>query len=319
MTEWRIPPLNENFDYVSAIQALESEGSRPVRKQHVVSKVILKRFASHSGNRKGWQLSRFDKALKKELDPKGLNGCGIVKDFIQYASASAESLWQEVETKLNDAIESAESGTLRGDGIDVIKSCIALHLVRTVRYCRIHQQSFIDSLGQVRTELLTSRRPMLEAAFRRRYHLEPAGRESLEVLFDNLVENWEAYHNSGALLRVSIEQIFHRIRSTLSELSVEVLHTPPKKQLLISDAPAFTFRHTNTGNLETNMAIGDSNGIAMPITKRCFVSIGPDRKDEQMTPQFVDKLNRIQIEIAERQLYYHPASSLRKFIEAVLA
>jgi hypothetical protein len=111
VARWVFPPLEPGFDYVAAMRALGSEEIRPVKNQHVVSKVVLKGFASLRG-RQGWQLARFDKRQCRELDPKALKACGKINDFVQYASGSAEALWHGVENRLGDAIKSAEDGTL---------------------------------------------------------------------------------------------------------------------------------------------------------------------------------------------------------------
>ena len=105
----------------------------------------------------------------------------------------------------------------------------------------------------------------------------------------------------------------------LDELTVEVLHAPPGSELIISDAPAFTFRHEADGSIALQMAIGDSHGIGLPITSKCFVAISPEPRDEEIAPERVETLNRIQVEVAERQLYYRPGRAVKGFVEAALA
>jgi hypothetical protein len=318
---WNFPPLNENFDYAGAMQALASEDIQPVKDQHVVSKVVLKGFASPSAGRRGWQLARYDKARRRELDPKGLNACGKVVGFIQCASGSAEKLWQGVETRLDGAIKSAEAGTLHQDEAQMkaIKDGIALHLVRTPYFRRVHESSFVEAMQAVRKEMLENNRPMLSEEFRRRYGLEPAGVEALDALLQGYFEKWKEYEESGALLRVSLEQSFYRVRSGLDDLTVQVLHVPLGQELIVSDSPAFTFAYDADGRMAIRMAIGDSNGIALPITSKCFVAISPEAKDEEIAPELVEHLNRVQVQLAERQLYYRPGSPSKRHIEAALA
>jgi hypothetical protein len=317
---WNFPPLNENFDYVGAMRALAAEEIQPVKDQHVVSRVVLKGFATPTAGQRGWQLGRYDKARRRELDPKGLNACGKVEGFVQYASGSAEALWQEVENRLDAAIKAAAAGRLHQDEAQVqaIKDGIALHLVRTPRYRRLHENSFVEAMRAVRKDMLENKQAMLKDGFRQRYGLEPAGVEALDALLHEYFEKWAGYEHSGALLRVSLEQNFYRVRSVLDELTVEVLHVPSGGELIISDAPAFTFRNEANGSIALQMAIGDSHGIGLPITSKCFVAISPEPRDEQMAPGVVETLNRIQVEVAERQLYYRPGSAVKGFIEAAL-
>jgi Protein of unknown function (DUF4238) len=316
VARWVFPPLEPGFDYVAAMRALGSEEIRPVKNQHVVSKVVLKGFASLRG-RQGWQLARFDKRQRRELDPKALKACGKINDFVQYASGSAEALWHGVENRLGDAIKSAEDGTLHRDEehVKTIKQGIALHLIRTPHFRRMHENSFVEAMRALRKEMLENKKTMLSAEFRRRYGLEPAGAEALELVLRQPFQRWQEFERTGALLRVSLEQSFYRVRSGLEELAVQILHVPASEELIISDAPAFTFAYDSDGTMATRMAIGNSHGIALPVTSKCLVAIGPEPKDEELLPDLVDTLNRIQVELAERQVYYKPGSSIKHFVE----
>ncbi|MEO7194259.1 MAG: DUF4238 domain-containing protein [Pseudonocardiaceae bacterium] len=317
MAKWVFPPLEPDFDYVAAMRALASEEIRPVKRQHVVSKVVLKGFASLKGRRQGWQLARFDKRRCRELYPKGLDACGKIDGFVQYASGSAEALWDGVEKKLGTAIESAEAGALHRDekNIKTIKQGIALHLVRTPHFRRIHESSFAEAVRALRKEMLENEQAMLSGEFRRRYGLEPAGAEARELVLDQPFQKWQEYEQTGMLLRVSLERSFYRVCSTLEEVAVQVLHVPAGKELIISDAPAFTFAYNPDGTMTTQMAIGDSHGVALPVTSKCLVAIGPEPKDEELLSGLVDNFNRIQVELAERQVYYKPSSSIKRFVE----
>jgi hypothetical protein len=319
MASWRFPPLRDGFDYLGAMQALASEDVRPVKDQHVVSKVVLKGFASRSA-RQGWQLARYDKLRRQELDPKGLNACGKIPEFIQYASGSAELLWHNVENRLDAAIRSTESGTLHADEMHVrtIKDGIALHLVRSPHYHRVHERSFIEAVHALRIEVLQNKQAMLAKEFRRRYGLDAAGLESLELLLRQYLEPWEEYERNGELLRVTMEQNYYRVCSVLDDLAVEVLHAPLGNEFIISDSPAFTFRTNPDGTMSVRMAIGDSHGIGLPITRKSFVAIGPESKNVEVSPDLVEQLNRIQVELAERQLYYRPGNRAKGLIDAVL-
>lgn len=317
---WVFPPLEPNFDYRAAIQALAADNLQPVKNQHTVSKVILRGFASTHGPQPGWRLGRYDKRLCRELDPKGLDACGKVPGFVQYASRSAEALWHSVETKLGPAIKSAEAGTLyaQAEQEAAIKDAIALHLVRTPHFRRIHQSSFLESMRAIRQEVLATRSVMLAEEFRRRYGLEPAGLEALEHILAAPLQAWQELEDSGGLFRVGLEQNFYRVRAALQGLRVQVLHVLIGQELLISDSPAFTFRYTPTGNMTVRMAIGDSNGIALPLTRKCLVATSPNATDEELVGDLVDNLNRIQVQIAERQVYYRPSSGLGHFVEQTL-
>ncbi|MGC7103081.1 hypothetical protein ACPZ19_51200, partial [Amycolatopsis lurida] len=76
-----------------------------ISKQHLLSKVIGKRFAAvpphpRAGLVEIVNLGRLD-AKSRFLGPDGF---GYVKNFVRYASKSLEELWQVVENKLDCAI-----------------------------------------------------------------------------------------------------------------------------------------------------------------------------------------------------------------------
>lgn len=270
MARWQIPPADPSDVYLRRLRELESEADKRIRNQHVVSRVILKGFAALGPRGAGWQLTPFDLRLGREQKPRGLAGCGRVPDFLSFASASAEQLWKSVEDQLHDAIAAARSGDLHNDNryAAAIKDCIALHLVRSIRYLEMHRSIITKSAEDVRRRALQSRKTMLQAEFRRRYKLEAAGPEALAMILEGSISEWLALDARGALVRTSMEAMFRRVRETLRAVAVEVLHVPRGYELLISDSPAVTLRYlAGKRGIEPNVAIGDSNCIVLPLAQ----------------------------------------------------
>jgi Protein of unknown function (DUF4238) len=243
-------------------------------------------------------------------------------NLLTYASASAEDTWNRVETHLAAAIQVARNDGLPDGGpeSDVIKNAIALHLVRNQRYLDIHHTAASASLTEIRREAPFRRAHLLKAEFHRRYGLHAAGPDALRTLLDEPLAGWEEFVASGALARISMESMFERICTTLRPLSVQVWHTPAGHDLLISDSPAFTFRYNNDFTaIETNMAIGDSHGVAFPIARDCLVSIGPNATDGIFSPDDVELFNSLQIQVARQYVYYRQGSILREWVRAAIA
>jgi len=321
MSKWVIPPADSSDVYLKRVRELESEANKRVKNQHVVSKVVLKGFAAPGSRGLGWQLTSFDLRLGHEQKPRGLSGCGRVPDFLTFASESAEQLWKSVEDQLHNAILAAREGNLHDHNahVEAIADCIALHLVRSIRYLELHQAIIAKSAESVRKEALHSRKAMLESEFRRRYGLEAAGPEALAIILKGPIAKWRDLDQRGALVRTSMEAMFRRVREALRTQAVEVLHVPRGYDLLISDSPAVTFRYL-AGNkgIEPNVAIGDSDSIVMPLARDCLVAIGPKAQDSELLPDQVSFFNRLQIAAGYRYVYYHPASGLRKFVQVTL-
>ncbi|MFF1612210.1 DUF4238 domain-containing protein [Amycolatopsis sp. NPDC058278] len=317
MAKWEIPAPDR--DYRERIDTLTTDAGSHVANQHIVSRILLKGFASRGhGSSKGCQLTAFDVERGRELTTRGLRGCAKVPAFLKFASKSAEALWQEVETRLGPPIDVARSGNLHASHPynDVIKDGIALHFVRSPRFLDVNQASAAEAMTGVRRETPYIRKDLLAAEFYRRYGFHAGGVEALRVLLDKPLDDWQKLIDDGALARVSMEMMFERVRATLQPLSLEILHVPPGCELLISDAPAFTFcTDGRTGITQVNMAIGDSHGIALPLARDCLAVISPDSLDAEITPEAVDMFNTIQVRIARKQVYYHPSGELRAFAE----
>jgi len=127
-------PSRDPADVLLRMQALAPEAStNHVEDQHVVSKVVLKRFVDVDGKWKGllypFRLCYPD-ARHRLLGP---DGCGKIKDWVIYASASAERLWKETEDRLPDALGALDDGILLSNRKHVvtIKNAVALHYARS--------------------------------------------------------------------------------------------------------------------------------------------------------------------------------------------
>jgi hypothetical protein len=78
--------------------------------QHVISKVIIKRYAGPSGPHQGLICPfRLDYPEARH-QPLGPDGCGKVRNFIPWGSASAEQLSKETEDRLSDALAAMDAG-----------------------------------------------------------------------------------------------------------------------------------------------------------------------------------------------------------------
>lgn len=318
--KWEIPPADPSDVYLQRLHELEPEADRRVRNQHVVSKVILKGFAAPGSQGAGWQLIPFDRRFG-EQKPKGLGGCGKVPDFLTFASESAEQLWKSVEDQLHDAIEATRTGHLHDQDahVEAITDGIALHLVRSLRYLELHRSIVTKSTEDVRREAMHSRKAMLQTEFQRRYGLQAAGPEALAMILEEPISKWRELDTHGAIARTSMETMFRRAREALRGQAVEVWHAPSGYELLISDSPAVTFRYlAENKGVETNVAIGDSHCIALPLALDCLVAIGPEAKESELLPDQVSFFNRLQIEVCYRHVYYRPGSGLKEFVQATL-
>jgi hypothetical protein len=322
VAKWNFPPGND--DYLELVARLPLDPGPVPHKQHVVSRAILRGFATPGSSGRGWSLTPFDVLEGRQLSDRGLRGCAYVEDFIVYAAQSAELVWKVVEDRLPGAIAAARQGflhTVDNGGLrDTITDAIALHFVRSSRRLRQHLRIAEQVTADVRTRALLEKQTMLVNDFVRRYGLIPAGPDALETVVDGALAPWRDAIENGALTRVALESLFERIRSGLRGMPIEVWHVPLGNELLISDNAAFTFAYTDDGaNITTNMAFGDSHGVVLPLASDCLVAVGSVPKDDRLVPAQVAFFNDLQIRNADAYVYFRPRSALAGFVKQRLA
>lgn len=318
MSRWEFPPFDPPEVFFDRVDRLDAAENR-IHNQHVVSKVVLKGFAAPSTN--GYALLPYDLKRRHQMKPRGLRGCGKVTDFLPYASESAEALWHSIENDLDAATKAARNGALHQNAshVETIRKGIALHLVRSQRYMEMHSRAMEKSLAEVADRAIEQRGDLIAREFTRTHGLLPAGREALESVLDKPIERWRKLQESGAMARVSVESMFHRVCTGFEGVEVEVWHTPPGVELLISDSPCLTIQYADGGNtVRANLAIGDSHTVTLPIAADCLVSLGPEAKDGELLPNQVSLFNRIQVDSGYKHVYYRPGSGLGTFVSDTL-
>ena len=233
-----------------------------------MSKVILRRFVGvdAEGDRLLYPYRlRYPNVRHKLLGP---DGCGKIKNFITYASASAERLWKETEDKLPDALAAVDDGTLLSspERLDTIKDAVALHYARSQATRIVHVRIFIQAAAASRNLWLTDWRPRLEAAFYRVKGFYAVGDQALGRFLDEMMQPSLDMAVSGQLFRERIEDIYLKTRTFVTSSGLEVL-TPGSSEFLIGDVPALTIPRNGTG-------LGALGGTAlMPLGPHHLVAL----------------------------------------------
>lgn len=300
-------------EYEAHLLRLQPEAAKLIKKQHVVSQVLLKRFAGQDKNG-GAVLVPFDLENGRELKQTGTAGCAWIPHFVPYASKSAEELWQAVEGKIGAAIDNIERGRFDLNIASTIKDAIALHLVRSIRYMQIHTNSTKLTPSRVLAKALREQYPALLREYVKRHGHTPSP-EDLIHFGDKLVTEQAEERFDGSHTRVMIEHTFDSAKRLMSGHAVQIWRTPPGAELLISDSPAFTMRYSADRRVvRPNVAIGDAHAIVMPLGRTTLACTGPKKKRAILTTEQVDFFNSTLIRNADRFVYYHPESQLKSFV-----
>jgi hypothetical protein len=307
-------PSQSPADMLRRIRELQAAwpAAGHVTGQHLISKVLLKRFAEPAGPYRGlicpFRLE-YPRARHRLVGP---DGCTKVDNFVAWASASVERLWKETEDRLADALAAMDAGTLFGnpEHVSVIKSAIALHFARSKATQVIHARVWAETVERGRRRWMTQHRQLLAYWFYRKKGFCPAGDEALGIFADELMGLSHSLAGSGALWRERIESLYLRARAMTEAAGLEIL-TPHGGEFLIGDVPALTVRadHAGVGVLG-GIALAEAQSVFLPIGLRHAAALGRTDRTIHLTPDQVSETNARQLRGAIDYVYLRPESPL---------
>lgn len=236
--------------------------SRPtVARQHVISQVVLRRYVEVLPE--GKRLVRVNLATG-QVELITTNAAGWVRDFVPVDSKATEDLWQQVENRLNPAMDAALNGTALGNAahLKTLKDAVALHFIRNPQTLEQHNKSFKDALDRFLDAV--AKTPVAAEAFRRKSHLAPASPGDLRLGAEAFYEPMMTLHRVGGMFRLSVQRLYENVCNRFDNRSVEIL-TPASanKEFLIGDGPAITLKQS-TGEF------GISQGITVDEADEIF-------------------------------------------------
>lgn len=311
-------PQHRPHRTVEQIRLLDVQSGLHVRKQHVVSQLILRRFTATNGSPHAGRIGSINlewpSAKPCYYFPAGT---GYIADFVRFASSTMEKVWHETENCLPEAIDACCDKTVlsRPDLIEVLKGAIAMHHVRNV-----HLRSFLDPIwhdrvAALRRLLLTERRAMTEHEFRRRYHGLVPGPGCLESIVDDALAPMEALWRDDGFFRDSLERLYRLSVSTLADWGLQVC-MPATGEFVLGDAPALAISSDGRIGLRDGVGLNEAVTIALPITPLCMIALGETDTYITLSQDQVDVLNCHQIRGSARHMYFRPGSNLEPFIRA---
>jgi hypothetical protein len=307
-------------DIARRIQELAQAPAEHVSGQHVVSKVLLRRFTATAGQEAGLLYPfrlRYPEARHQLLGP---DGCGKVPDFIAYASGSAERLWKEVEDRLHDALAALDTGTLSSSAAHqgAIKDAIALHYARSTAARVVHYRTFLSVYAASRALWMTDWRAALEAAFYQTKGYYATGNQALGRFLDDIMQPTLDMAATGQLFRVRIEDIYQKAREWITSSALEIL-TPGSSEFLIGDVPALTIpRGPGRPGVAAGTALGDARTVIMPLGPRHLAALSRTGLTAELTREQVAIANAYQVGGAAEYVWLRPGSGLENFVNSLL-
>jgi hypothetical protein len=304
-------------DLVSKARTAMSASSPRIARQHVISKAILRRLCEPGPGNAGLQLMRHD-LLNGTARPNGPGGVGYVRNFVKIDSQATEGLWQRTENALPQAIDAAISHAVLGDPglLCVLRDVIALHYVRNPQALEVHEQTFAEVFHNVADALTET--PAAAEAFRRRYGLEVAGPQARRLGAEELLAAVKHMFAQGALFRVRVQDLFETVQDRFRDSGVEILEpADPGTEFLIGDTPALPVEFaTGRAGVRAGITLGAANTVMLPLTPRLLVSLGPVTATKQVPPEFVEHVNHVQVQSAQRYVHHRLTAGFGAAIEA---
>jgi hypothetical protein len=198
-----IPSRRSPAEAIQRMEELGLEAGPHITGQHVISKVVMKRFAAAEGRDKG-QVCYISLDHPDQAYLHGPAGCGKVDDFLTFASGFLERLWKKTEDQMHDALLAVDNGTVLSSERHsaTIKDTIALHFARSLATRQVGEQLWQRVVLQEQTRWLCTPAGQreLQRLFRWRYGLDAAGPAALEVMLDEILapsmEMWTAAQSS---------------------------------------------------------------------------------------------------------------------------
>ncbi|WP_404870996.1 DUF4238 domain-containing protein (plasmid) [Kitasatospora griseola] len=326
MDQFPTPPAPGRTDaqeLLAHIRQLEAEPNKPVSRQHVVSQVLLRRFAAPGRGSTGNLVSWLDlHHPERHCKDKGTKALGFETDFVAFASGSLEELWNATEQRMGAAFAVLDDPAALGDReiAGTLRDTVALHFIRSLRFREVHNKAWKETYDAGLRRLLGEDRSRLDAAAVAEFGIYPGTQAAAEYFAQRFMETSQHLVDSGAVLRTAIEERFHRAREILAPHSVNVL-VPAEGEFLIGDSPAITFAYTNVPTQGVfGVPLGNAHTAVLPVGPQHLIAIGGPTSEVRRIPRDeVDALNTVQIQAAVRHVYFRPGSSLPRFVRTVCA
>ncbi|GAA2696817.1 MULTISPECIES: DUF4238 domain-containing protein [Actinosynnema] len=315
-------PTPEALSYAEMVNKrraeLAFEVGRHVRKQHLISQVLLRRFTWDKPPQ-GIALARVDIVRPdRRLDIVGPRTCGKADDFIKYASGSAEEMWSRIENAFPDALAAADRGTILEypELIEVIKDMVALHVVRSNDAPAIHRAAWESNREGLRSQV-RQHPELLRHYMDKETGFILSGTGWIETALDRLEAPIRAKYEEGFLFRILQERAYKKVRTLLGRRHLQFLNTD--QDFLIGDTPAVSVLHGKPDKigLSDGVGIDVADSVVMPLGRRLYVATDSNNPAVGRVPKStVDRLNRLQISAAKNEVYFHPESDLEAFVRA---
>lgn len=284
----------------------QSDG--PPRKQHVVSRAVLRRFEC-AGSLQSLDVRYPTSGWRRSTAAAE----GYVRDFVAADAAAVEKVWKDVEDRLPAAFAELDSGRMIAERSDVertLQDCLAMHWARSKAVKAVSERAYRQVLARTKVEL-AARPDLLDRGFRETTGgLHAAGPEARAIAHERLTagppEVVDGRHFAGRVV-----EMYGHARDKFSPYRIQVYDClDDAGALIISDAPVVAPDSARSGlNPLAGVALEDVSSAAMPLGPRVAVSLHTAAQRLVLTAEQIRDLNAMQEDAADERLYRRPPAA----------
>ena len=263
------------------------------RKQHLISKVLLRQFATVDDELMSYDL-RYGKA-----SPRHPSRVGWIRDFVAEQSVELESLWNTSEDAAGNASAAAVAGNVFDNPDDVLtlKNLIALHFMRNTRVKALWNVGFQTSLLNV------SAPPHF-----------PGNRDVLEA-----VVRHQTAKRGATWFAEQQRESFEKSARLVATAGLEVV-VSSDAPVLVGDRSVISAYKTPDGYRFEYVPFSNASTHILPIGPRHLVALSKEDKYIYPEADWIDRLNQHQIFQAHSHVFFSPTDTeLEERVSAIRA
>jgi len=258
--------------------------------QHLLSRVLIKRFMSVDGRLRFYDL-RTRRSVVKSYGPAGRGGA-----YTPHAPAEMEAIWGKLESRVPAALAAIDAGTVFDDEshVQTLKHLIALHFFRSSENRRLFDRTVATRLdGAVDLKRARLYQPKESAG--------PTKVPTHNELFSAFIDPETPTQIFEELFQGLQSDWFSRSAVDVRGTGLEIWDTD--SDLVLPDVGALAF--DESGNL-SGKPFREVSTVVLPIGRRLLISLGPENARGPVGQAVVDTLTRSSFSAALRWVYSHP-------------
>ncbi|UDY22924.1 DUF4238 domain-containing protein [Nocardioides sp. Kera G14] len=277
--------------------------------QHTVSRFLIKGFADKHG-----QVAFYDRAASRHRRvPFGSRIFETV--FDAHAPDETEMMWGRVETRAGHVLARLkEKPTLQPGDEEPLRDLIAVHWARSRGMMTARMNLTGQVVEQSITSVLGQHLPMIATAYRNTFGEEATSAEELvdftiqlhERAISEGSDEWHCDRNP-----INLEGA----RAILGKWKVQLGLAPEGSEFVIGDSPVIVMKPGHVGvGPHQGVALGDANQIAMPISPRILLGLGPTSETTTVTSDVARWYNERQWQGAQHWVIARPGGIEEDFM-----